>query len=181
MHENITVMFSIQNSCFRKQSSVTFSFMRAQWSSSVVILSCVHVVCDCQFCTTVLASITGSYMSLVLCAADSFGRFYLWSFFSVFIFPCEVDALHLSLSVVKTFSLACSCVFVTVSFVSLSSAVKSSFACLYFLWILRHVCLTWSVAFNFQGIYLCLHIWTLCHCRSFRIKYWHCVSLSAWS
>ena len=48
-------MFSIQKSCFRKQSSVNFSFMRAdfrQW----LFLYCVHVVCDCQLCTTALAS-----------------------------------------------------------------------------------------------------------------------------
>ena len=123
-------------------------------------------------------------MSLAFGLAYSFERFYLWSsdFHVYFCLWSESCTPIFVCGLYFKFSFACSCVHMTFNFVSLPSVVKSSFTCLEFRWILRDVCQTWSVAFNWPKEFTFPpHVSILPYCCPFMIKYWCCVSISTWS
>ena len=90
--------------------SVSFSFTDSRCSSTVVFLSCVHFVCDCRFCTTVLTTGWQHVHEFSFMCGLQFWAFLSVIFrqISVFIFVSEVKVLHLSLSV--TFRFASSCI-----------------------------------------------------------------------
>ena len=112
----------------------------ASWSFSVRFHFCVHFVCDCQFCTVLIASdwqlrVFILVYGLAFCASIFVCGLQICEFLrdfqmSVYIFVCELEVFSLSLSLIKTFSFACSCRSVTFSFVSLAALLNSSFACL---------------------------------------------------
>ena len=141
----------------------------ASWSFSVRFHFCVHFVCDCQFCTVLIASdwqlrVFILVYGLAFCAPIFVCGLQICEFLcdyqmSVYIFVCGLEVFSLFLSLIKTFSFACFCRSVTFSFVSLAALLNSSFACLCLSMFVFNFLICWGVVSISQLCAFAIHCW----------------------